>query len=76
MAWTVVGNLKAHMDRACQLTLLNAAAMQLLIEQHQAIINAIDARDPDGAEAAIRYHLTEILRALPEIERNHPDLFE
>ncbi|MBA8878383.1 GntR family transcriptional regulator [Phyllobacterium myrsinacearum] len=76
MAWSVVGNLKAHMDRACQLTLLNTAAMQLLIDQHQAIIVAIDARNPDAAEAAMRYHLTEILRVLPEIEKNHPDLFE
>jgi DNA-binding GntR family transcriptional regulator len=76
MAWSVVGNLKAHMDRACQLTLLNTAAMQLLIDQHQAIVTAIDARNPDAAEAAMRYHLTEILRVLPEIEKNHPDLFE
>ncbi|UGX87000.1 GntR family transcriptional regulator [Phyllobacterium meliloti] len=76
MAWSVVGNLKAHMDRACQLSLLNTASMQLLIEQHQAIIGAIDAGDPDAAEAAMNYHLTEILRVLPEIEKNHPDLFE
>jgi len=76
MAWSVVGNLKAHMDRACQLTLLNAAAMQLLIQQHQAIVTAIDAADPEAAEAAMRHHLTEILRALPEVEKNHPELFE
>ncbi len=76
MAWSIVGNLKAHMDRACQLSLLSADAMQTLIVQHEGIVKAVDANDADAAEAAMRHHLTEILRALPEIEEKNPDLFE
>lgn len=76
MAWSIVGNLKAHMDRACQLTLQEASAMQVLVTQHEQIMAAVDARDPAAAEAAMRYHLMEILRALPETERQHPELFE
>jgi DNA-binding GntR family transcriptional regulator len=76
MAWNIVGNLKAHMDRACQLTLQGPAVMQALITQHEQIVAAIDARNPEVAEAAMRNHLTEILRALPEAEQRHPELFD
>lgn len=76
MAWTLVSNLKAHMDRACHLSLQSPNAMQELIAQHQAIVAAIDSRDAAAGEAAMRHHLNELLRALPEIEQLNPDLFE
>ena len=76
MAWDTVQDIKAHMDRVCQLTLPGTDAMLPLVAQHRAIIAAIDARDEAGAEEAMRFHLTEILRALPRIEAENPDLFE
>lgn len=76
LAWTAVEDLKAHMDRICALTLPGAETMAPLIAQHRAIMAAIDAGDADAAEQATRHHLTEILRALPGIEADHPDLFE
>lgn len=68
--------MKAHLDRACQLTLADAAAMLPLVEQHRAILAGIDARAPEEAEAALRHHLWEIVRALPRAEARYPDLFE
>ena len=56
------------MDRVCQLTLPGPDAMLPLVEQHRAIMAAIDAHDADGAAAAMHRHLTEILRALPRVE--------
>ena len=76
LAWEAVRDVKAHMDRVCQLTLWGPAAMLPLAEQHRAIVAAIDRRDADGAAAAMRIHLTEILRALPSLEAAHADLFE
>ncbi|MBM6580686.1 GntR family transcriptional regulator [Microvirga sp. BT689] len=75
LAWEAVQDIKAHMDRVCQLTLPNPEAMLPLIDQHRAIIAAIDARDEDAAAEAMRHHLTEILRTLPRVEAEHPDLF-
>jgi DNA-binding GntR family transcriptional regulator len=63
------------MDRVCQLTLPNPEAMLPLIDQHRTIVAAIDARDEDAAAEAMRHHLTEILRTLPRVEAEHPDLF-
>ena len=76
LAWEAIRDIKAHMDRVCQLTLPGPEAMLPLIQQHRRIIAAIDASDAAEAEAAMRHHLTEILRALPKTEASYPDLFE
>lgn len=74
-AWTVIDDIKAHMDRVCHLTLPSATALPRLIAQHRAIIEAVDARDADRAEAALKAHLSEILKALPTVQAAHRDLF-
>jgi DNA-binding GntR family transcriptional regulator len=75
LAWEAIQDIKAHMDRVCQLTLPGPEAMLPLIDQHRAIMAAIDVRNEDAAADAMRRHLTEILRALPRIEAEHPELF-
>ncbi|MDX3806083.1 MAG: FCD domain-containing protein [Bosea sp. (in: a-proteobacteria)] len=75
LAWEAVRDIKAHMDRVCQLTLPGADVMLPLVEQHRRIMAAIDAQDPAQAESAMRCHLTEILCALPKTEASYPDLF-
>lgn len=74
--WDTLTDIKSHMDRVCHLTIPDAGSMNLLVEQHRAIVVAIDANDADAAEKAMRYHLTEILRAMPKAEADYPDLFE
>jgi DNA-binding GntR family transcriptional regulator len=76
LAWEAIRDIKAHMDRVCQLTLPGPEAMQPLVLQHRRIMAAIDDGDAARAEAAMRHHLTEILRALPRAEAAHPELFE
>ncbi len=56
LAWHAVADIKAHMDRVCQLTLPGTQAMLPLVEQHRAIIARIDARDGDSAVAAMHHH--------------------
>src|SRR5712691_7135285 len=76
LAWQAVINVKCHMDRVCHLTLQERASMLRVITQHESIIAAIDARDPEAADAAMRHHLTEILRALPRVLTDRAELFE
>lgn len=76
MAWAVVEDLKAHIDRACCLSLRDAEALQRLVAEHRAILAAIDARDANAAEQAVTLHLSDLLRDLPRLEAQHPDLFE
>lgn len=76
LAWIAIADMKAHMDRVCNLTLERTEARRHLLDQHRAIIDAIDRRDADGAEAATRTHLHAILGDLAKIEAENRDLFE
>ncbi len=74
-AWETIRELKLHTDRICKLTMADPEHMTALIEDHRAIIGAIDRRDEEHAVAEMRRHLTEILRVLPRIEAQHGDWF-
>jgi DNA-binding GntR family transcriptional regulator len=76
MAWSVIADIKAHIDRVCNLQLRKPSSMQSLIAEHRAILAAIDNRDAARAEAALQAHLAGILADLPQIEADHPNLFE
>lgn len=74
-AWRIVEETKAQMDRVRYLSVPYATPIRRLISQHQAVLEAIIARDPVKAEAAMGLHLREILTSLPELEGKFPDLF-
>ncbi|MFP5514258.1 MAG: GntR family transcriptional regulator [Alphaproteobacteria bacterium] len=74
-AWRIVEETKAQMDRVRYLSVPYATPIRRLISQHQAVLEAIVARDPAKAEAAMGMHLREILTSLPELEGKFPDLF-
>jgi DNA-binding GntR family transcriptional regulator len=76
IAWDSIRNVKVHMDRVCSLTLKSAASMAPLIEEHRAILAAVDAHDSAAAEQAMSLHLHGILASLPEIEAAFPEFFE
>ena len=75
-AWRVVEDAKPQMDRVRFIDMTDVMPVKVVIDQHIAIINAIKAGDPVAAEAAMRDHLSEILRSLPRVAEQHADLFE
>lgn len=74
-AWRYIQKLKSQMDRV---RFLVAAAMprETLIAQHRRIIEAVVARDADGAEQAMRMHLRQISLDLPMMIAAQPDFFQ
>lgn len=74
-AWRVLESLKAQMDRVRFLSLADATPVGVLIDQHEAILSAIEAGSPAAAEDATRAHLCEILVSLPKLAAEHPELF-
>ncbi len=74
-AWRVLESLKAQMDRVRFLSIADATPYAKLIDQHKAIVEAIAARSPEQADAAIRAHMSEILISLPQLAAAHPELF-
>jgi DNA-binding GntR family transcriptional regulator len=75
VAWDAIRDMKAHVDRLSHLMLPDAATMAPIVEQYRAIMAAIDAKDADAAEAALRDHLGRQLLALPRVEAEYSRYF-
>jgi DNA-binding GntR family transcriptional regulator len=65
-----------QVNRARRLVLPNARRIEETLEEHRAIIDALEAGDPEAARTATRRHLRQLLRYLEPLEREHPDLFQ
>lgn len=64
-----------HVNRARQLILPVPGRVQATLAEHQAILTALEARDPAAAREAIRAHLRQLITYLEPLERDRPDLF-
>jgi len=74
-AWRVIEREKGHMDRVRYLSLPTASPFYLLIGQHERILDAVEAMDVQAAEAAVRQHLSEILKVLEKFQNEMPQMF-
>jgi DNA-binding GntR family transcriptional regulator len=75
-AWKVVEEAKAQMDRVRFLSIPDAMPTEVPIVQHQAILDAILAKNANAAGKAMKVHLREILKSLPRLSRAFPEMFE
>jgi len=75
-AWRMIEDIKPQMDRVRFLDMTKALPRHAVLKQHVVIVDAIKAKDPAAAEQAMHEHLSEILRSLPELAAQYPDLFE
>lgn len=64
-----------HVNRARQLILPVPGRVQATLAEHQAILAALEARDPAAARQAIRTHLSQLITYLEPLERDRPELF-
>lgn len=74
--WRVVKQEKAEVDRCRLLTLPQPARRKRVMAQHAEIVQAIEARDPQAAEAAMAAHLADVLPSIDDLRKAHPSYFE
>jgi DNA-binding GntR family transcriptional regulator len=74
-AWRTVVSAKAHLDRARRLGLRSARPVANLIEQHTAIVDALEIRDAEAAVGAMRTHLRAVFQDIESIQAQSPELF-
>ncbi len=74
-AWSLIQEQKAHMDRIRFLT-LSARRQHEVMEEHEVIVDAIEAGQPEEAEARLRQHIETIRDVLADIRHRHPDHVE
>jgi GntR family transcriptional regulator, rspAB operon transcriptional repressor len=61
--------------RARQSLLPVAGRLAATLEEHKAILAALEARDPEAARVAVQFHLRQLLTYLAPLERDRPELF-
>ncbi|MBO6674376.1 MAG: GntR family transcriptional regulator [Rhizobiales bacterium] len=64
-----------HVDRARQLILPQPGRVQATLKEHEAILDALEKRDPDAARIATRHHLRQLVALLEPMMRYKPELF-
>lgn len=74
-AWAAVNSAKAHLDRARHLSLLDAKPISTLIQQHTAVVDALEANDLSDADKYLRLHLQGVFEDIKRIQRVTPQLF-
>jgi DNA-binding GntR family transcriptional regulator len=66
---------RAHLNRVRRLSLPVPDVIEELIDQHSAVVDALERKDADQAEAALRHHLRGVYRVLEPLRDAHPDYF-
>lgn len=74
--WDLIHARRAHLDRLRRLHLPTAGKAPRIVSDHEEILTAITAHDPDRAEKAVRWHLKETVSATEEIRSHFPEYFD
>ena len=75
IAWAVGRRANGHLDRVRRLSLPEPGYLAEMVEEHRRVVEAVEAGDPDLAEAALRHHLRMVLSSVPKIRAERPELF-
>lgn len=68
---------KAHMDRVRNLSLVELTGQyEHVLDQHQAILQAIKSGSADKAKAAMEMHMKEVYKILKVAPQHHPEFFQ
>ncbi|MFS2016959.1 GntR family transcriptional regulator [Massilia sp. CT11-108] len=73
--WPIIQQAKTQMDRYRQLTLPLEGRMAGVLEEHRSVVDAIEARDPARAVAAMREHLDHVMPVLEITRKLRPEFF-
>lgn len=74
LVWCHLQGLKIHLDRVRHLVSA-VTPPDVMLDQHRAVVEAIEDKDPDRAEALMRLHLRRVFEDLPAIMELSPELF-
>jgi DNA-binding GntR family transcriptional regulator len=74
--WTLIQQVKVHVDRFRQLTLPQEGRMTQVIAEHEVVLAAIEAHDPEGAGSAMEKHLERLLGDISATQTVNPEYFD
>jgi GntR family transcriptional regulator, rspAB operon transcriptional repressor len=74
--WTLIQQVKVHVDRYRRLTLPQAGRIPRVIVEHEAILAAIERHDLAGARDAMEFHLERLLDNISATQSINPEFFD
>jgi GntR family transcriptional regulator, rspAB operon transcriptional repressor len=74
--WTLIQQVKVHVDRYRRLTLPQQGRIARAISEHEAILSAIEAHDAAAARAAMEMHLERLLSDISATQSINPEFFD
>lgn len=74
--WKLILQVKIHVDRFRRLTLPQRGRMAEIVAEHETIMAAIEARDPDAAGAAMVSHIERLLVDIADTPHSNREFFD
>jgi DNA-binding GntR family transcriptional regulator len=74
--WKFIQQVKVHVDRYRRLTLPQQGRIPKVIAEHEAVLTAIEAHDPERARRAMEAHLESLLDNISTTQHINPEFFE
>src|SRR6201996_5588145 len=74
--WKLIQQVKVHVDRYRRLTLPQRGRIAQVITEHEAIVTAIEAHDPERARIAMDQHLERLLDNIHATRSINPEFFD
>jgi DNA-binding GntR family transcriptional regulator len=74
--WTLIQQVKLHVDRYRRLTLPQAGRIGRVIMEHEAVLEAIEGHDPPAARNAMEIHLENLLDNISATQNVNPEFFD
>ena len=71
----VLDSLRVHLERTRRLTMSPPGHLRASLNEHKAIVDAIETGDADGAREAMKQHLRITAARLEALAENQPELF-
>ncbi len=73
--WRGVRSMRAHLTRLRMLDIPQPGTMTSIIAEHEAIFEAIHARDAAAGETAVRRHLSGTVASIQTLKAKYPEYF-
>jgi DNA-binding GntR family transcriptional regulator len=74
--WKFIQQVKVHVDRYRRLTLPQRGRIPKVIAEHEAVLTAIEAHDPERARQAMEAHLESLLDNISTTQHINPEFFD
>lgn len=74
--WKFIQQVKVHVDRYRRLTLPQSGRIPKVIAEHEAVLAAIEAHDPERARRAMEAHLESLLDNIATTQHINPEFFD